>query len=588
MYEDSILINRKKNDDTVEKQLTKERQSEENTIKETPGKSSSSLHEAIPNALILFYLVILRVINALTINTFFQPDEYFQSLEPAHQFTYGFGDVTWEWTSNLRSFNYPMIFHICFLLNEYLGFGSLGVVLLPKILQGVISGISEYHLYLFGQKIFYKNKFIPMIMLSLSVMSSFNWFCFTRTFSNTFELNLTMIALSYWPWTFLNTGKQDDFFLTLTKSLIFASLAFFVRPTNIVIWAILGLHLFFSIDNALTRVKISALAIIIGCLATGFNLLIDYYYYGKFVFPLINFLKFNVLTSNADFYGVNSWSFHLIQSLPFILTSYLPFFVYGLFLKGEEFNFKFKKLFLSIIAANIIVLSCIKHKEFRFIYQLMPFLLIFSGFGCYKIYKFSTSGKKSWQIIGKIILFMCLIINLLLSNILTQIQESGVINVIDYLKENPDVDSVGFLMPCHSTPLQSYLHRKDLEFDDRLWGLSCDPPPMSYGDLSIYSAEASKELIANYKDESDYFYEDPKLFLESNLPSLLKKYKSKSKGFKHSWPTHLVFFEALEPFMKTYLRNSNYKECARFFNSYFHWDSRREGDVIVYCKWPWE
>ncbi len=35
------------------------------------------------------FLLTLRVANALSVQTFFQPDEYFQSLEPASQIAFG-------------------------------------------------------------------------------------------------------------------------------------------------------------------------------------------------------------------------------------------------------------------------------------------------------------------------------------------------------------------------------------------------------------------------------------------------------------------------------------------------------------------
>lgn len=39
---------------------------------------------------------------------------------------------------------------------------------------------------------------------------------------------------------------------------------------------------------------------------------------------------------------------------------------------------------------------------------------------------------------------------------------------------SPAMCSVGFLMPCHSTPGQAYLHT-DLG-DGKIWSLSCEPP----------------------------------------------------------------------------------------------------------------
>ncbi len=40
-----------------------------------------------------------RLLNALLLRTFFQPDEYWQSQEIAHKIVFGFGYRTWEWRS---------------------------------------------------------------------------------------------------------------------------------------------------------------------------------------------------------------------------------------------------------------------------------------------------------------------------------------------------------------------------------------------------------------------------------------------------------------------------------------------------------
>jgi phosphatidylinositol glycan class B len=49
---------------------------------------------------IFLFLVAFRILNALTVRTFFQPDEYFQSLEPAWQMAFGKGSGAWiTWVS---------------------------------------------------------------------------------------------------------------------------------------------------------------------------------------------------------------------------------------------------------------------------------------------------------------------------------------------------------------------------------------------------------------------------------------------------------------------------------------------------------
>jgi GPI mannosyltransferase 3 len=65
-------------------------------------------------SLILFY----RLLLALFTSTFFQPDEYFQSLEVAHHAVFGYGYLTWEWTTSrpLRSPLFPTAYAVVYQL----------------------------------------------------------------------------------------------------------------------------------------------------------------------------------------------------------------------------------------------------------------------------------------------------------------------------------------------------------------------------------------------------------------------------------------------------------------------------------------
>lgn len=53
--------------------------------------------------------LVVRVAISLGTWTFFQPDEFFQSLEVAHHAVFGYGQLTWEWRagSPIRSIIYP-------------------------------------------------------------------------------------------------------------------------------------------------------------------------------------------------------------------------------------------------------------------------------------------------------------------------------------------------------------------------------------------------------------------------------------------------------------------------------------------------
>jgi phosphatidylinositol glycan class B len=63
-----------------------------------PHRTLKAVKHAVHSATaqdILLFLIALRILNALTIRTFFQPDEYFQSLEPAWQIAFGKNSGAW-------------------------------------------------------------------------------------------------------------------------------------------------------------------------------------------------------------------------------------------------------------------------------------------------------------------------------------------------------------------------------------------------------------------------------------------------------------------------------------------------------------
>jgi phosphatidylinositol glycan class B len=72
----------------------------------------------------LFWPFILRPILALLTRTFFQPDEYFQALEPAHRIVFGYGRLTWEWVSEppIRSIAYPAVWVPVYWILKVTGF----------------------------------------------------------------------------------------------------------------------------------------------------------------------------------------------------------------------------------------------------------------------------------------------------------------------------------------------------------------------------------------------------------------------------------------------------------------------------------
>jgi len=57
--------------------------------------SKKSITQSTNPTDVLLFLFAFRLLNALTVRTFFQPDEYFQSLEPAWALAFGEGSGAW-------------------------------------------------------------------------------------------------------------------------------------------------------------------------------------------------------------------------------------------------------------------------------------------------------------------------------------------------------------------------------------------------------------------------------------------------------------------------------------------------------------
>lgn len=48
------------------------------------------------------------------------------------------------------------------------------------------------------------------IQLWMTALNPWQWYCSTRTFSNSLETTLTIAALSYWPWELQGAKASKD------------------------------------------------------------------------------------------------------------------------------------------------------------------------------------------------------------------------------------------------------------------------------------------------------------------------------------------------------------------------------------------
>lgn len=77
-------------------------QSESSRLRSTKTDRSAYLRTFVHDHLLLL-LIGLRLVNALTLRTFFQPDEYYQALEPAWWLAFGDDSGAWlTWVSKSK------------------------------------------------------------------------------------------------------------------------------------------------------------------------------------------------------------------------------------------------------------------------------------------------------------------------------------------------------------------------------------------------------------------------------------------------------------------------------------------------------
>ncbi|CDO94738.1 unnamed protein product [Kluyveromyces dobzhanskii CBS 2104] len=590
-------------------------------------------------------LLVVRCSQAILTKTFFQADEFWQALEPAHYMAFGYGELTWEWTFGLRSYAFPLIFQIGYTFVKYaarvselivltavhwvilfvtyftpnyeIGWEMVkemqsfpseirefveyqGVIYVPKLTMALFAAIGEYHIILLADKLYKmtmekgddskdshmtRSKVINFALIA-TVTNFFNCFVITRTFVNSFEMILTSVALYYWDWT---TGENIDS-TDFMKSLLIGTFTVLQRPTNGFIWLVLGsfmilnlvrLNRWWKIVRLLAKVAVSMAT------TTAVNICIDYYFYGYITIPILKFVKFNWTSSLSSFYGTAPWHFHLFQSLPIVVGYTLPLLVHSFFspITTKKYTSLSTNQFFQmkiVVFLNIILYSLIPHKEFRFLYPLQPFFIMLTVFDLTWILQkedlSSGNSGSTVKILSKF-LWILPVVSIAGSLLLSTFHESGSIAVMDYLRSIKSIDSIGFIMPCHSTPWQSHFHRNDIK---SMWAITCTPPLHILGD-----ADASEKL-QSYMDESDYLYDDIPKFIYRNFPPVFRRsLRTPGKEYTHEWPEYLVIFDHLDSeFMNNYLSDSMYIEEARFFNTLAHWDNRRSGDIIVYHKMP--
>lgn len=447
--------------------------------------------------LIITISLLVRITIALSTRTFFQPDEYFQALEPAHHLVFGYGDLTWEWLNPvpIRSILFPGIDAVVYAALKALNLDGRDALLIsgPKIIHGALASLTDIGVCRLTQKVLGDRYVYTALLVSCS--SFFHAMSLSRAFSNSLETSLTVVALSFYPWNSLSTSEERRSVRTM---LCFAAVACAIRPTNAVIWVYVMSFLLYTCQKRLFSIILDTLLVLIPALLGVFAL--DSWYYRRLTFTPLNFLLTN-LSNVSSFYGMNTWHYYLSQAIPILCTTALPFTAYGM--RTPLANRRAYKMLVGLLVWTLAIYSLAKHKEWRFIHPLLPIMHLFAARGLVDLSGLRKTQQSMLPPLKRSHLTLLLATLPICAYVVTMYC-SGPISVMHYLLAVPPAElvsgGVGFLMPCHSTPGQAYLHRP--EAVGRVWALGCEPPLGDEVDLRTY------------QDQTDIFFSNPLQYLD--------------------------------------------------------------------------
>ncbi|XP_019546352.3 GPI mannosyltransferase 3 [Aedes albopictus] len=486
---------------------------------------------------VLLFFVGLRLASVFLVRTWYVPDEYWQSLEVAHRLAFGYGHLTWEWTYGIRSYVYPSIIAAVYKLLELVKMDCVELlVLLPRVLQALLSAYSDYRFYVWSNK----SKWSIF-------MAATSWFWFytaSRTLSNTLEASLMVIALSYFPWS----GSECTAFLWPV------AISVFLRPTSALPWIPLCLYHMKKSSYPVWELLLKRY-LVIGFVVGTFAVAVDTFVHGSLLLSPYEFLRFNVLKGIGSFYGEHPWYWYGNVGLPTVLgIGTLPFLFAAVETIRHRQVFKERAILLLSVLFTVVVYSFLPHKEFRFLLQVLPVCLYVSA-DFLSRWSRKASGKLVW--LAAVVL---LVGNAIPAYYLSFVHQRGTLDVMsslqnvakNYRDDNGQGAKFLFLMPCHSTPFHSHIHQ-----NTTMRFLRCEP-------------NFSEDHV--YIDEADTFYKDPISWLRRNIPVHPRS----------AMPSHVIAFDVLEPEIKDFL--ANYEKMESFFHSDYTTD-KVGGNVVIYERY---
>ncbi|KAH3763718.1 GPI mannosyltransferase 3 [Pelomyxa schiedti] len=449
--------------------------------------------------------MVYRLACGVVVGTWFDADEYWQSMEVAHNLVFGVGHMTWEWREMIRGWVHPLIFACVYKVLLIMGCDTAFLVIYaPRFIQAVFCAIGDIFVWKLATRIWGPQ--VGKYAFICQLLSWFTFFAGVRTLVNSLETSLTVVSLYFWDFPGMpSPTHRHARALAISIASFQSALKFIVLEL-----APVGLSLLFL------------------------STLIDRLFYGVWTLVPLNFLYHNVFQSVSEFYGTHPWHWYFTIGFPSILGSFAPLMVLGIY-RSKSYAL------LLIILGVLLEFTPIPHKEFRFIFPALPLAMCYCGYFVHDVWTRTSSGSKlSLSRVLILFLFGLQITSALYFSIFHQ---AAPIKVMKFLREadKPIATDILFLTGCHSTPYHTHIHRRWDETPVNMTFLDCSP---SHED--------------NHVDESEYFKAHPLDFTARLLQAPFDQGKP--------LPSHIVTQSQTEPLISSFLEKLGYNKCATYYH----------------------
>jgi len=409
-----------------------------------PASAGLKLRSLQGLLLIAIFLIalILRVEVARHLPSIERPDEIFNTLEPAHRLAYGYGVVVWEWREGVRSWVFAAFLAGIMRATGWMAPGSQGYLTAIIIVLSLLSLTSVWFGYAWARR---ASGNAPALIAAAGCALWYQLVYFGPKAFNEVVATAFLLPGLYLGMYAEEPGEKKRLFLA--GVFLGAAVSFRMQLVPPVAFAVL----YFCHKRWATRAPALLAGLLVIVVASG---LLDAFTWSyPFQSYLGNFYV-NIGKARASTYGIEPWYWYIAK----LAKSLWPMLL--LALAGVRRNAFLGWVALVIVASH----SVIAHKEFRYVYPVIPIVITLAALGFVEIASALAAMRKA-ALSARTMMVAGLIFFTLTSGIFARwffrwgVRSGGLI-AFDRLSRDPSVCAVGlYRLPWDLPGGYTHLHR---------------------------------------------------------------------------------------------------------------------------------